>query len=301
MACALLPRLVRAERIDGAELVETGAWQLATLGNGTLDSRNVALRPWPESTRPLGPGEVRLGLRSSGVNFHDVLTALGHPSDYDVGVEGSGVVLEVADDVLEFAPGDRVMGQFFGAGPVVVVDHRRIVCIPSGWSYGQAATVPAVFLTAYYALAHAARVRAGERVLVHAATGGVGMAAVQLAKHWGLDVYATASPGKWEVLRGMGFDDDHIANSRTLEFEQKFSAVTDDAGMDVVLDCLKEEFVDASLRLLPRGRAVHRAGQGGHPTPGRSGDAASRRSVSSVRSPRGRRSGTLEPRCSASW
>ena len=59
---------------------------------------------------------------------------------------------------------------------------------------------------------------------MHAATGGLGMAAVQLAKHWGLDVYATASPGKWEVLRSMGFDDDHIANSRTLDFEQKFSA-----------------------------------------------------------------------------
>src|SRR5260370_5367131 len=79
------------------------------------------------------------------------------------------------------------------------------------------------------------------------------MAAVQLAKLWGLDVYATASPGKWKVLRSMGFDDDHIANSRTLEFEQKFSVATDGAGMDVVLDCLKEEFVDASLRLLPRG------------------------------------------------
>jgi acyl transferase domain-containing protein/NADPH:quinone reductase-like Zn-dependent oxidoreductase/acyl carrier protein len=247
------PRLVRPERIDGGELVEMDTWRLATLGNGTLDSRNFALRPCPESDRPLGPGQVRLGLRCSGVNFHDVLTALGHPADYDVGVEGSGVVLEVADDVLEFTPGDRVMGQFFGAGPVVVVDHWRIVRMPSGWSFPQAATVPAVFLTAYFALAHVARVTAGQRVLVHAATGGVGMAAAQLAKHWGLDVYATASPGKWEVLRGMGFDDNHIANSRTLEFEQKFSLATDGAGVDVVLDCLKEEFVDASLRLLPRG------------------------------------------------
>ena len=173
--------------------------------------------------------------------------------DYDVGLEGSGVVLEVADDVLGFAPGDRVMGQFFGAGPVVVVDHRTIAHIPSGWSYAQAAAVPAVFLTAYYALADLARVSAGERVLVHAGTGGVGMAAVQLARHWGLEVYATASPGKWETLRSMGFDDDHIANSRTLDFEQKFSAATDGTGMDVVLDCLTGEFVDASLRLLPRG------------------------------------------------
>jgi polyketide synthase 12 len=247
------PRLVRTERIDGAELVEVGTWRLASLDNGTLDSRNVALRPWPESKRPLGPGQVRLGLRCSGVNFRDVLIALGDSADYDVGLEGSGVVLEVADNVLDFAPGDRVMGQFFGAGPVVVVDHRRIVRIPSGWSYAQAAAIPAVFLTAYYALAHVARVSAGERLLVHAATGGVGMAAVQLAKHWGLDVYATASPGKWKVLRSMGFDDDHIANSRTLEFEQKFSVASDGSGMDVVLDCLKEEFVDASLRLLPRG------------------------------------------------
>ncbi|WP_202914986.1 MULTISPECIES: type I polyketide synthase [unclassified Mycolicibacterium] len=247
------PRLVCTERIGGAELVEAGSWRLATLGDGTLDRRNVALRPAPEFRQPLVPGQVRLGLRSSGVNFHDVLTALGHPSEYDVGLEGAGVVLEVADDVAEFVPGDRVMGQFFGAGPVVVVDHRRIACIPRGWSYGQAATVPAVFLTAYYALAHAARVSAGDRVLVHAATGGVGMAAVQLARHWGLEVYATASPGKWDVLRNMGFDDDHIANSRTLEFEEKFSAATGGMGMDVVLDCLKEEFVEASLRLLAHG------------------------------------------------
>jgi len=247
------PRLVRTERIDGAELVGKGAWRLATLGNSTLDSRNIALRPWPDSERPLRAGEMRLGLRCSGVNFHDVLITLGLPADHDVGLEGSGIVLEVADDVAGFAPGDRVMGMFLGAGPVVVVDHRGITGIPSGWSYAQAATVPVAFLTAYHALAHVARVRAGQRILVHAATGGVGMAVMQLARHWGLDVYATASPGKWETLRSMGLDDDHIANSRTLEFEQKFSAATDGAGVDVVIDCLKEGFVDASLRLLPRG------------------------------------------------
>ena len=296
------PRLVRTERIDGAELVEVGTWRLATLGNGTLDSRNVALRPWPESKHPLEPGEVRIGVRCTGVNFRDVLITLGLYPDptAQVGSEGSGVVLEVADDVLGFAPGDRVMGVFFGAGPVVVADHRRIARIPSGWSYAQAAAVPAVFLTAYYALAHLARVSAGERVLVHAATGGVGMAAVQLARHWGLDVYATASPGKWETLRSMGFDDDHIANSRTLEFEQKLSAATDGAGMDVVLDCLKEEFVDASLRLLPRGGRFIELGKSGHPRSRRGSGAASGCSVSSIRS---RRTPvpTVCRRCLASW
>ena len=233
-------------------LVEAGTWRLATLGNGTLDSRNVVLRSSPESNRPLESGEVRLAMRCNGVNFRDVLIALGDSAD-DLGLEGSGVVLEVADDVFGFAQGDRVMCLLYGAGPVVIADHRTVARIPSGWSYAQAAAVPAAFLTAYFALADLARVSAGERVLVHAATGGVGMAAVQLARHWGLEVYATASPAKWKALRSMGIDDEHIANSRTVEFEQKFSAATDGAGMDVVLDCLTGEFVDASLRLLPRG------------------------------------------------
>ena len=96
---------------------------------------------------------------------------------------------------------------------------------------------------------------------MHAATGGVGMAAVQLARHWGAEVFATASRGKWDTLRAMGFDDDHIGDSRTLEFEAKFLATTGGAGVDVVLNSLAGEFVDASLRLLAPRRAFHRDGQ----------------------------------------
>ncbi|WP_442928544.1 SDR family NAD(P)-dependent oxidoreductase [Mycobacterium sp. JS623] len=251
------PRLVHAaaDRIGGAELIGGTSWRLAVLDNGTLDPRNFNLRPWPESERVLAPGEVRIGLRCAGVNFRDVLISLGLYSDAEatVGSEGSGVVLEVAEGVVGFARGDRVMGLFDGAGPVVVADHRTIAHIPAGWSYAQAAAVPAAFLTAYYTLADLGRVRAGERLLVHAATGGVGMAAVQLALHWGLEVFATASPGKWEILRGMGFEADHIANSRAVDFEQKFSATTGGQGVDIVLDSLTGEFVDSSLRLLPRG------------------------------------------------
>lgn len=246
------PRVVRTGRPDDADLVDAGTWRLAALGNGTLDSRNVVLRSSPESNRPLEPGEVRLAMRCTGVNFRDVLLALGDSAD-DLGLEGSGVVLEVADDVSGFAQGDRVMCLLYGAGPVVIADHRMVARIPSEWSFAQAAAVPAAFLTAYFALADLARVSPGERVLVHAATGGVGMAAVQLAQHWGLEVYATASPTKWNTLRSMGIDDAHTANSRTVEFEQKFSAATNGAGMDVVLDCLTGDFVDASLQLLPHG------------------------------------------------
>src|ERR1700759_3239798 len=98
-----------------------------------------------------------------------------------------------------------------------------------------------------------ADVKPGPRVLVHAGAGGVGMAAVQLGRHLGLEVFATASRGKWGTLRAMGFDDDHIGDSRTLDFEEKFRAATDGRGMHVVLDSLAGEFVDASLRLVAPG------------------------------------------------
>jgi polyketide synthase 7 len=128
-----------------------------------------------------------------------------------------------------------------------------VIAVPAGWSLAQAASVPVVFLTALYGLSVLAGVKAGERVLVHAATGGVGMAAVQLARHWGAEVFATASRGKWDTLRAMGFDDDHISDTRTLDFEAKFLATTGGAGVDVVLNSLAGEFLDASLRLLVGG------------------------------------------------
>ena len=128
-----------------------------------------------------------------------------------------------------------------------------LVKVPQGWSFAQAAGVPVAFLTALYGLADLAAIRAGESVLIHAGTGGVGMAAVQLARQRGVEVFVTASRGKWDTLRAMGFDEDHIGDSRTLAFEEKFLAVTGGRGVDVVLNSLAGEFVDASLRLLVRG------------------------------------------------
>jgi amino acid adenylation domain-containing protein len=244
-----------ADAISGVKPGGSDNWRLTALGRGTLERHNFTLLPVDETADALAVGQVRIGVRCVGVNFRDTMVALGMYPDPDavIGCEGAGIVLDVADDVAGFAPGDRVFGMFFGAGPVVCADHRTIARMPAGWSFAQAATVPAVFLTAYYALADLARLSAGERLLVHSATGGVGMAAVQLARHWGANVYATANPAKWGTLRDMGFDDDHIANSRTTEFESQFGDVTGGTGMDVVLDALAGEFVDASLRLLPRG------------------------------------------------
>ncbi|GHB78527.1 polyketide synthase [Streptomyces viridiviolaceus] len=230
------------------------AWRLDPAEGGTLD--DLSLIACPEVVEdPLAPGQVRVAVRAAGVNFRDVLITLGmYPGRRFIGGEAAGVVLAVGEGVTGVAPGDKVMGLFTGGfGPVAVTDQELLVPMPEGWSYEQAATVPTVFLTAYYGLVDVARLRAGERILVHAAAGGLGMAAVQLARHLGAEVYGTASPGKWDTLAGMGLDESHIAGSRTLDFADTFLAATDGQGVDVVLNSLAREFVDASLRLLPRG------------------------------------------------
>jgi polyketide synthase 12 len=110
-----------------------------------------------------------------------------------------------------------------------------------------------VFLTAYYGLVDLAGLQARESLLLHGAAGGVGMAALQLARHLGAEVFATAHPRKWDTLAALGLDGDHIASSRTPGFEAEFLRATDGRGVDVVLDSLAGPLVDASLRLLPRG------------------------------------------------
>ncbi|MFI9011035.1 SDR family NAD(P)-dependent oxidoreductase [Actinosynnema sp. NPDC053489] len=242
----LAPRLTR---VDRALTPPDGPWRLEDVGTGGID--DLALVPRPLSA--VEPGQVRIAVRAAGLNFRDVLIALDvYPGEAVMGGEAAGVVLDVGPDVTGFRPGDRVFGLVPGAfGPVAVADHRLLAPIPDGWSFARAASVPVVFLTAWYGLVDLGRVGPGDRVLVHAGTGGVGLAAIQLARHLGAEVFATASPGKWHVLRELGLDDDHIASSRTLEFERRFPPV------DVVLNSLADEFTDASLRLLaPGGRFV---------------------------------------------
>ena len=227
-----------------------GGWRLAAGGGGTLEDLVVQSCPRVE----LAAGQVRVAVAAVGVNFRDVLVALGmYPGGGELGAEGAGVVVEVGPGVQGLAVGDAVLGLLGVVGSEAVVDARLVTAVPAGWSLVQAAGVPVVFLTALYGLSVLAGVKAGQRVLVHAATGGVGMAAVQLARHWGAEVFATASRGKWDTLRAMCFDDAHIGDSRTLEFEEKFLAATGGAGVDVVLNSLAGEFVDASLRLLVGG------------------------------------------------
>ncbi len=229
-----------------------GEWRLDAGAEGSFEG--LSLVAAPELGDSLGAGEVRVGVRAGGLNFRDVLIALGmYPGDAVVGSEGAGVVLEVGPGVEGLCVGDSVMGLLAGFGPVAVADQRFLAQVPDEWSFAQGASVPIVFLTAFYGLVDLAGVRPGDRVLVHSAAGGVGMAAVQLARHLGAEVFATASPGKWGTLEAMGLDSGHIASSRTVEFKERFLEASGGRCMDVVLDSLAGEFVDASLDLLGEG------------------------------------------------
>ena len=246
------PRLARVGQ-QQLRIPEHGPWCLAAGDGGTLES--LSLREAPEASRPLEPNEVRVSVRAAGLNFRDVLIALGvYPGEASVGSEGAGVVAEVGSGVEGLSCGDRVFGLLTGAfGPLATADRSFLAPLPQSWSFAEGASVPIVFATAHYGLVDLAGLQAGERVLIHSGAGGVGMAAIQIAHHLGAEVFATASPAKWDALRGLGLDDDHIASSRDLEFGEKFLRVTDGAGLDVVLDALAREFVDASLELLPNG------------------------------------------------
>ncbi len=229
------------------------AWRLDAGGRGDLEG--LALLASPGLEAPLEHGQVRVRVHAAGLNFRDVLIALGvYPGEASIGGEGAGVVLALGPGVEGLAPGDRVMGIFPGAfGTHALADRRLLVPIPAGWTFEQAASVPIAFATAYYGLVDLAGLKSGERVLVHAAAGGVGIAAVQLARHLGAEVFGTASQSKWATLRALGIEDERIASSRTPDFSAEFLRRTGGEGVDVVLDCLAGELVNASLALLSRG------------------------------------------------
>ncbi len=243
---------VLAPRLAAVPALPDGPWRLGIEQKGSLEGLGIIAS---DADRPLAAGEVRIGVRAAGLNFRDVLIALGmYPGEAPLGSEAAGVVLEVGSAVDDLAVGDRVLGLMADPfGPVAVTDRAMVARMPAGWSFAQAASVPVVFLTAYYGLVDLAGLKPGERVLVHAAAGGVGMAAVQIARHLGAEVYATASPPKWAAVEALGVPADRIASSRDLGFRDAFLSATGGSGVDVVLDALAGEFVDASLDLLPRG------------------------------------------------
>ncbi|OLF18572.1 type I polyketide synthase [Actinophytocola xanthii] len=239
-----VPRLSRARDLL---VVEPGS-RLAAGAGGSLDDLHLV----PSGEVEPGPGQVRLDVRAAGLNFRDVLIALDlYPGEPVLGAEAAGVVTAVGQGVVDLAPGDRVFGLVPGAfARSAVVDRRLLARVPRDWTFAEAASVPVVFLSAYYALRDLADLRAGETVLVHAAAGGVGMAATQLARHLGAHVLGTASPAKWAAT---GLDETCLASSREPGFADAFRGLVGERGVDVVLNSLTGPFVDESLRLLAAG------------------------------------------------
>ena len=227
--------------------------------------RNLVWRAEPEP-ESMAEDEVEIEVRAAGLNFRDVMYAMGLLPDEAVedgfcgpslGMEVSGIVTRVGTGVTEVAPNDAVIA-FAPASFANRVRTRALAVTrkPSAWSFAAAATVPTAFFTAYYALHELARLREGERVLIHGAAGGVGIAAIQLAKYLGAEVFATAgTQEKRDFVHLLGAD--HVFDSRSLAFADEVLNVTGGVGIDVILNSLAGDAISRNLRLLrPFGRML---------------------------------------------
>ncbi len=242
-------RLVRAggdtERLS---LPEGSSWFIEPDSGGSLDRLEVL----DAHDRTLQPYEVRVAVESSGLNFWDVFRSLGLIDEGSLGGEMCGHVLEVGSDVTSVAVGDRVVALSFGTFSSEAVMHEAMVAhAPPDTPTTKLATMPTVFVSA--ALSYdLANLKAGERVLIHAGAGGVGLAAIQLARAAGAEVFTTASAPKQGYLRSLGVK--NIFNSRTTEFGQQILDATGGEGVDIVLNSLTSEgFIEASLSCLANG------------------------------------------------
>ncbi len=206
----------------------------------------------PQTRRAPERGEVEVRVLATGLNFRDVLNALGmYPGDPGpLGNECIGKIVTLGESVHDLKIGEEVMvlaADTFAS--YVTTNARFVLPMPKQLSVEEAATLPITFLTAHYALNHLAQMKAGERVLIHAAAGGVGLAAIQLAQRTGAEIFATAgSTEKHEYLRSLGVK--NILSSRTLDFADEIMKLTNGEGVDIVLNSLAGEFIPKSLSLL---------------------------------------------------
>jgi acyl transferase domain-containing protein/NAD(P)-dependent dehydrogenase (short-subunit alcohol dehydrogenase family)/acyl carrier protein len=269
----LLPEAIFVNRLAPATLEVAGpvpsrpasadgptGYRLETAAPGSLDQ----LRVVETERRVPAQGEVEIEVHAAGLNFKDVMLAMGMLSGEAVenGFAGSRLGLECAGEVVRVGPGvsdlrvgDRVLTFARNCFASHVTANAPLTArLPAGVGFEEAATVPTAFLTAYYALEHLARLEQGERVLIHGAAGGVGLAAIQLARLRGAEIFATAgSPEKHDLLRMLGVP--HILSSRSLEFVEEVRRRTAGRGVDIVLNSLAGPFLRRSLDLLrPFGR-----------------------------------------------
>jgi acyl transferase domain-containing protein/NADPH:quinone reductase-like Zn-dependent oxidoreductase/acyl carrier protein len=243
------------------DLAETG---LATSSESGAVKRLVVREPgnldsieWEKAgiKQPVH-GEILIDVVATGLNFRDILVALDqlpkNETEPRIGSECSGFVRATGEGVTRFKVGDPVMSTAANAfATQVCVAASSAVIKPDNLSFEEAAGIPITFLTVAYSLYELARLQPGERILIHAASGGVGLAAVQIAQQIGAEIFATAGrPEKQEYLRSLGVE--HVMNSRNLDFVEEVRRDTGGEGVDVVINSLAGEFIPASIQLLKR-------------------------------------------------
>ncbi|MEU8589262.1 type I polyketide synthase [Streptomyces sp. NPDC048664] len=261
---------LRRARLVGAPLTDTeraaatartvrygvDRFQLRAARGGDLGSLHLVAG----ERRPPGRDEVEVRVGAAGVNFRDVLTVMGLLGSTDrIGFECTGVVTAVGPGVGHVRVGDTVVaadleGGAFASFTTVAAD--TVVPLPPGLDATAAAGIPTAYLTAWYALRHVAHITEGERVLIHSATGGTGLAAVAVARYLGAEVLATAgNEEKRGYLRGMGIE--HVMDSRSLDFGDQVREATGGRGVDVVLNSLSGAAIRVGIEALgPFGRFV---------------------------------------------
>ena len=228
-------------------------------GNGGPEVLQVQERPDP----PVGPGEVRIAVKAAGINFADTMARVGlYP---DAPKPPCVLGYEVAGEVesrgrggrASCKVGDRVMAgtRFGGQAELVTVPADQVLPLPERLSFEQGAAFPVNYGTAYAALIVMGSLREGDRVLIHAAAGGVGIAATQIARNVGAEIFGTASPSKHDAIRAQGVA--HAIDYRSQDFEAEVMRITGGEGVDLIIDALGPTSFRKDYRLLrPGGRLV---------------------------------------------
>ena len=225
--------------------------------HGGPEVLKVEERPDPEP----GPGEVRVAVKAAGINFADLMARSGVYPDAPkppcvVGYEVAGEVDAVGDGVDSPSVGDRVMAgtRFGGHAELVVAPADQALPLPDSLSFEQGAAFPVNYATAYAGLVTMGGLKAGERVLIHAAAGGVGISATQVAKRIGAEIFGTASASKHDAIRAQGVD--HAIDYRNADFEEEVRRITNGEGIDVAFDALGPKSFRKDYRLLRQGGRV---------------------------------------------